>query len=231
MREAKHRPNRRPELRPIRKIPDLRIIQIRRIKRLPHILSRQLRKSARLQIQPLQQLIHPRHIPLPNLAKQPIRKRAPAMRRRHRGQRLDLQIPRLQMADQVSRVQPTHAVRDDIDRLAPRFRSDVLQQRHRALLDGPRGGHARGDHLDVVGGQGFFDPAPVLHAGQESAGQAELVEAQEAVREHDRVARGLVCGAEGGEVVFDETVEVVGAGVGGLALGLGVWVRAGGREP
>jgi len=125
------------------------------------------------------------------------------MRRPHRRQRLDLHIPRPQVADQVARVQPAHTVRHNINRFAAGFGLDLAQELDGALLDRRRRAHRGRDDLDAVGVQRLFDAPPVVDAGEELADWAQLVEAEEAVREYDGVFGGLVCVAEGGEVVFD----------------------------
>lgn len=117
-------------------------------------------------------------------------------------------------------------MRHNINALAMRLLLDIPSQFRSTLFDGRGGGDGGSDDVDVVGGQGFGDAAPVVDPREEFPGDVEFVEAEEAVGEHDGVAGGSVGAAEGGVVVYDLAAEIGEAGVGDVAM-MGV----DGREP
>ena len=141
MRRPKRRPQRRRSHRTVGKVLHALPIRCLRIKLLYHIPARQLTKRPRLDIHPPQRTIHPRQPLLPNILKALIRKRATAMRARHRGQAAHAHIRRLQPTNHVARVQAAHAVRDDVDALPAGLVLDVGAQFGGAGFDRGGGGH------------------------------------------------------------------------------------------
>lgn len=165
------------------KVPHRRVVGRLGVEVFRHVPLRQLGKGARLDAQPARHAVQLRQPLLANLVKDEVGKRAAVVRRGDGHQRGHVDVGRLQVGDHVTRVQPAHAVRDDVDAPAAGHPGYVLPELLGALLDAARRGHRRRDDLDAVGPEGVGDPPPVVHRRQQVAGYLELGKAQQPVRE------------------------------------------------
>ena len=94
-------------------------------------------------------------------------------------------------------------MRNHINVLTMRLASDLVMQGMSTLLDASSSRHSRSDDFDTIGGHGFFDASPVVHAWEPFASQTELVKAEKTMCEDDRMFGNGVMVAEVGEVGFD----------------------------
>lgn len=154
----------------VRKVPHARRIRRLRIELLPHIPRRQLLKRLRAQPEPGQHAVQPRQMDRPcgiRLHEQ-VCDRAPAVRRRNGRQRGNLDIVPFEPRDEVPRVEPAHAVREDVDGCSGGNGAlDVCGEVLGAVGDGA-GWRDRGRYDDcVVGEEGFADAVPVVDGGED----------------------------------------------------------------
>lgn len=78
-------------------------------------------------------------------------------------------------------------LRNNINTLPPRHLLDPFPQPLRPLLNRRRSRHMRRNDLNTILPHPLHDASPVMHARQSGSGEVQLVEAEEAVSEHDRV--------------------------------------------
>lgn len=177
MRGIERAPPARRSHRPIRKVPHAMHIRRHGIKLLAHVPPRQLPEGPRPNAKRLKEAIKVRQAVLANLLEAEVRERAAAVRGRDGGEGQDLDVGGVQPRHHVPGIEPAHTMRDNVDALAVGLGRDVLAELEGALFDGARGGHARDDDLHAGGTHGLRDAAPVVHAREELAGEAQLVEA------------------------------------------------------
>ena len=123
---------------PVGEIADMRVIRGAGIELLGHVVSGQLLESARVHANPLNKLVDAGEALGPYLIEHIIGEGAAMVGRRDGDERMDSNVPRLEMRDHVSGIQTAHAVGDDVDMFAPRILGYMLCQLLSSLFDAAR---------------------------------------------------------------------------------------------
>ena len=123
---------------PVGEIADVRVIRGAGVELLGHVVPGQLLEGACFQADPLDELVNAWEALGPYLVKHIIGKGAAVVGRRDGDERVDSNVPRLEMGDHISGIQPAHAVGDNVDMLSPRILGYMSCQLLSSLFDAAR---------------------------------------------------------------------------------------------
>lgn len=156
--------------RPVREVPDGRVVRRGRVELAPHVRRRELRKGARLEARALEHPVHAREVQGPGLgAQHVVGKRRAAVRAGHRGQRGDPHgEPALPegVRNHPARVEAAHAVGDDVDarRGVDARPGNLIREPGGPVGDGARRRDGGGDDGCALRRERLADAVPVVDA-------------------------------------------------------------------
>lgn len=201
---------------PETEVPHVRVVGDDRVEVAVDVGGGELSKRPRVDSHLLQDGVQAREEVRADVPEEHVGGARPAVRGGDGGQASHLERRRADSRDEVSSVQPAHAVRDDVDGPSCGVPGDLFGQGRRAGLDRPRPWHRRRDTFDPVARESLLDPPPVLDAGEVRPGESPLVETQKAVCQDDGVSRCRVVSFERRIVALDQAAEVGKPGVDGF---------------